>query len=196
MQTTKHLFKKLPLALAMMIIATGQVGVSIYLPSLPLISQDLNISATNTQFIVTFFLLGFGASQLFYGPFSDAIGRRPVFLLGQSIYLLGTLICVLSTNNFNFLVFGRLLQGLGAGSASVLGRSVIRDSYHGIQLTQAMSYLSVTTSILPILAPRCRWLGCFAIRLARCFFFSSYLSLCYFCTWIFCFTRNNALYRH
>ena len=146
-------FNKIPLALAMMIIATGQVGVSIYLPSLPLISNDLGVSRTDIQLLVTLFLLGFGLSQLFYGPLSDAIGRRPVFLLGQGIYLAGTLLCVVLTDNFTALVTGRLLQGLGAGSASVLGRSVIRDSYQGNQLTIAMSYMSITASILPILAP-------------------------------------------
>ncbi|WP_028865437.1 multidrug effflux MFS transporter [Psychromonas aquimarina] len=146
-------FNKIPLALAMMIIATGQVGVSIYLPSLPLISSQLQVSQADVQLLVTLFLLGFGLSQLFYGPFSDAVGRRPVFLLGQGIYLLGTLVCFVMTESFTALLIGRLLQGLGAGSASVLGRSVIRDSYHGTQLTQAMSYVAMTASILPILAP-------------------------------------------
>ena len=146
-------FKKTPLFLAMMIIATGQVGVSIYLPSLPLISHDLGVSSADVQLLVTLFLVGFGVSQLFYGPVSDAIGRRPIFILGQGIYLLGTLLCVSMTDNFTALVLGRLLQGLGAGSASVLGRSVLRDSYSGYHLTKAMSYISITASILPILAP-------------------------------------------
>ncbi|WP_225874357.1 MULTISPECIES: multidrug effflux MFS transporter [Vibrio] len=146
-------FKKTPLLLAMMIIATGQVGVSIYLPSLPLISQDLAVSQAQVQSIVTMFLLAFGLSQLFYGPLSDAIGRRPVFLIGQGVYLIGTLICVLFANSFDALLMGRLLQGLGAGSASVLGRSVLRDSYDGFNLTKALSYLSITASILPIISP-------------------------------------------
>ncbi len=144
---------KTPLLLAMMIIATGQVGVSIYLPSLPLISQDLGVSPADVQLLVTLFLVGFGGSQLFYGPLSDALGRRPIFILGQGIYLLGTVLCFSMTDNFTALVLGRLLQGLGAGSASVLGRSVLRDSYSGHHLTKALSYISITASILPILAP-------------------------------------------
>ncbi|MDF2155364.1 multidrug effflux MFS transporter [Vibrio sp. CAU 1672] len=145
--------RKTPLLLAMMIIATGQVGVSIYLPSLPLISQELSVSQNEIQYLVTLFLVGFGASQLFYGPLSDAIGRRPVFLIGQGVYLLGTIVCIVYSDNITALEMGRLLQGLGAGSASVLGRSVLRDSYDGAQLTKALSYISITASVMPIVAP-------------------------------------------
>lgn len=146
-------FKKTPLLLAMMIIATGQVGVSIYLPSLPLIASDLSVTQVDVQLLVTLFLVGFGLSQLFYGPMSDAVGRRPIFLLGQGVYLIGTVVCVVFSDNMTALEVGRLLQGLGAGSASVLGRSVLRDSYDGLQLTKALSYISVTASIMPIIAP-------------------------------------------
>ncbi|MFA0442007.1 multidrug effflux MFS transporter [Vibrio sp. 10N.222.51.C12] len=146
-------FNKTPMLLAMMIIATGQVGVSIYLPSLPLISESLSLTHADAQMLVTLFLVGFGLSQLFYGPLSDSIGRRPVFLLGQGIYLLGTVLCIALSEHLFALEFGRLLQGLGAGSASVLGRSVLRDSYDGKQLTKALSYISMTASIMPIIAP-------------------------------------------
>ncbi|MCL9773677.1 multidrug effflux MFS transporter [Vibrio methylphosphonaticus] len=146
-------FNKTPMLLAMMIIATGQVGVSIYLPSLPLISETLSLTQADAQMLVTLFLVGFGLSQLFYGPLSDSIGRRPVFLLGQGIYILGTLVCIVFSDHQIALESGRLLQGLGAGSASVLGRSVLRDSYDGKQLTKALSYISMTASIMPIVAP-------------------------------------------
>ncbi|MGF1852710.1 multidrug effflux MFS transporter [Vibrio satsumensis] len=146
-------FKKTPLLLAMMIIATGQVGVSIYLPSLPLIASDLSVTQVDVQLLVTLFLVGFGLSQLLYGPMSDAVGRRPIFLLGQGVYLIGTIVCVVFSDNMLALEVGRLLQGLGAGSASVLGRSVLRDSYDGPQLTKALSYISITASIMPIIAP-------------------------------------------
>lgn len=150
---TPSRFYRTPLLLAMMIIATGQVGVSIYLPSLPLISRDLQVDQASAQMLITLFLLGFGGSQLFYGALSDAVGRRPTFLLGQGIYLVGTVVCVMMSDHFQALEFGRLLQGLGAGSASVLGRSVLRDSYDGAHLTKALAYLSVTASIMPIVAP-------------------------------------------
>lgn len=169
--------RKTPLLLAMMIIATGQVGVSIYLPSLPLIGHDLNLPQPSIQSLVTLFLVGFGVSQLFYGPLSDAIGRRPVFILGQSICFIGTVICIVFGDNISALEAGRLLQGLGAGSASVLGRSVLRDSYDGMQLTKLCR---ISLSLL---------LSC---RLSRLFLADGlrttlagkrYLSLCCFTCW-------------
>jgi len=150
---TPTVFNKFPLFFAMMIIATGQVGVSIYLPALPVISEDFGVGQEGAQSLVSLFLIGFGLSQLFYGPLSDAIGRRPVFLWGQGLYLVGVLVCIVFSHDFNTLLFGRLLQGLGAGSASVLGRSILRDSYSGEALTRALTYLAVVASIMPILGP-------------------------------------------
>ena len=86
-------------------------------------------------------------------PYPTLLVADRSFLLGQGIYLIGTLMCILFTHNIWILVLGRLLQGLGSGSASVLGRSVLRDCYDGRELTKALSYVSVTASIMPVLAP-------------------------------------------
>jgi len=153
-------FNKMPLFLAMMVIATGQVGVGIYLPALPLISADLAVLPSQAQYIVTGYLVSLGLSQLCYGPIADSIGRRPVFIFGQGLYLVGTLICVLFGQSLPMLVLGRVLQGFGAGSASVIGASILRDSYNGNNLARALSYMSIIAAIMPMVSPVLGgWLG-------------------------------------
>ncbi|USD67170.1 multidrug effflux MFS transporter [Vibrio sp. SCSIO 43136] len=149
----KERFNKLPVMLAMLVVATGQVGVSIYLPSLPLMSEALGIDFATAQWVVTGYLVSLGFSQLIYGPLADAIGRRPVFIAGQGIYLIGTLVCVAFDHSFTMIVLGRVLQGLGAGSASVISNSIIRDSYGGKNLAKALSYVAIMASIMPMVAP-------------------------------------------
>lgn len=146
-------FNKTPLLLALMVMATGQIASSIIFPSLPMISQDLSVSPDQAQKIVSLFLIGFGVSQLFYGPFSDLQGRRTAFILGQIIFLTGAVISYAYASNVDAVAYGRLVQWLGAGSCSVLGKSIIRDKYEGEALSLALSYLVVITSIVPILSP-------------------------------------------
>ncbi len=178
--------RKTPLLLAMMIIATGQVGVSIYLPSLPLIGHDLNLPQHTIQNLVTLFLVGFGVSQLIYGPLSDAIGRRPVFILGQSVYLVGTIICIAFADHIFALETGRLLQGLGAGSASVLGRSVLRDSYDGAQLTKAFVIHLGDCFCDADCCAFVWWMDCLSHQLACGFCLRSYLSYGDLYPWLYC----------
>ncbi|WP_240206584.1 multidrug effflux MFS transporter [Vibrio sp. CyArs1] len=149
----KSSFNKEPLILALMVMATGQMAASIIFPSLPMISTDLSVEPEQSQKLVSLFLIGFGLSQLFLGPFSDLRGRRTTFILGQSIFLIGAIVSYVSVSNVDAMAFGRLIQGVGAGSCSVLGKSIIRDKYEGADLSKALSYLVVISSIVPIISP-------------------------------------------
>ncbi|PKF81651.1 Bcr/CflA family drug resistance efflux transporter [Vibrio sp. vnigr-6D03] len=149
----KETFSKLPLMLAMMVIATGQVGVSIYLPALPEMNQQFADSPLDIQWLVTIYMVGLGAAQLVYGPVADSLGRRPIFIFGQGLYLVGTVICVFLQHDLSWIVFGRLLQGVGAGSTAVIANSILRDCYSGNRLAKALSYVSIMASVMPMVSP-------------------------------------------
>ena len=69
--------RRLFLALLLgMMAAFGPLCTDTYLPSLPALAADLDISTATTQLTITACLLGMALGQLFVGPISDSTGRR------------------------------------------------------------------------------------------------------------------------
>ena len=61
--------------------ALTALAIDIMLPALPQIGEAISVESENhRQYVITAFLIGFGISQLFFGPFADAFGRRSHFL--------------------------------------------------------------------------------------------------------------------
>lgn len=147
MNSNKLLFFVLILAVCL-----TQVASDIYTPSLPAIAINLHTSIDLTQWSLAIYMLGVAVSQLFYGPISEGIGRRAPLIVGLNIMLVGTLICLFSPNIY-VLIFGRLIQGCGAGSCAALWRSVFRDVYTGEELSKYASYLVIFVTFIVPAAP-------------------------------------------
>src|SRR3972149_48832 len=63
-----------------------------------------------------------------WGKFSDLYGRRPFYLLGIALFLLGSVACGFSRTMTQLILF-RGVQGLGAGAILALGLTIIGDIY-------------------------------------------------------------------
>ncbi len=133
-------------------IAVGQLGVSLYLPAIPGIGHDLNISASLMAMTLTVYFAGFAFFNLFSGPFSDALGRRFMILRGLEVYGIGTLLCAISTD-ITMLLAGRTLQAFGAGVAPVVGKAMIQDASAEDRTVVLMGWLGAAISITPAVAP-------------------------------------------
>jgi DHA1 family bicyclomycin/chloramphenicol resistance-like MFS transporter len=133
-------------------IAVGQLGVSLYLPAIPGIGNDLNASSSLMAMTLTVYFAGFAFFNLFSGPFSDALGRRFMILRGLEVYGLGTLLCALATD-ITMLLAGRTLQAFGAGVAPVVGKAMIQDSSSDNRTVVLMGWLGAAISITPAVAP-------------------------------------------
>jgi Bcr/CflA subfamily drug resistance transporter len=133
-------------------VTLGQVAVDLYLPSLPAIAHNFNASQLLTSTTLTVYLFGFGFSQLIYGPLSDYFGRKKVLIFGLILFLFSSLGCSFSINVY-MLILTRLIQGFGAGAGAVLSRAIIRDTFEGSHISRIISYMSLSWSLVPILAP-------------------------------------------
>ena len=61
-----------------------------------------------------------------YGKLSDLYGRKPYFLTAISIFIVGSMLCTISTSMYELAAF-RAVQGLGAGGLISLAFAIIGD---------------------------------------------------------------------
>jgi EmrB/QacA subfamily drug resistance transporter len=81
--------------------------------ALPSMRRGLGFSGADAQWILNGYALTFGGLLLLCGRAGDLFGRRRLFLLGLTVFGLGSLLAGLAWDQLS-LVAGRLLQGLGA----------------------------------------------------------------------------------
>lgn len=139
--------------LSICLIATlAQFATDIYLPSLPSIADYFGVSIDGSQFTIAVYMIALTVTQLFWGPFSDVVGRKKALYLGLFISSVGTVLCYQATS-LEILIAGRLIQGLGNGAAAGLFRAILRDMYSGEELARIGSYLSNFIVLTLMLAP-------------------------------------------
>ena len=140
-------------ALIAALMATNALGIDSMLPALQQIGASLGVVHPNArQWIITAYLLAFGAATLVYGPLIDRFGRKPVILWGLAGYVLFDLMAVASTS-YEMLLIARALQGVAAAASRVVAVSIVRDCYAGRMMARVMSLTFVVFLGVPILAP-------------------------------------------
>lgn len=128
------------------------LSTDLYLASLPGIGTRFNASTSAVQLTLSVFMLCFGVMQLFTGPLSDRLGRRPVLLGGLAAYLWGSLVCMFAPT-LAVLVTGRGLQAIGCCTAVVIARAIVRDVYAPQEGAKKLAEALAVLSIGPLLGP-------------------------------------------
>ena len=111
-----------------------------------------SFDATNNQLLITMIFLGLGIGQLFFGPLSDTFGRKPMIYLGFALFALASMLCVFATS-LEWMIVGRILQGIGLSSARTISISIIRDTYKGDYMAKVMSFVTAFFILVPVVAP-------------------------------------------
>ena len=143
------------------------VTTDIYLPALPELTHSLRGTITAGQITLAVYFAGLGFGQLFYGPWSDRIGRRPTMLAGAAIYLVASIGCAIATT-MNQMITLRFLQAVGACSGVVISTAIVRDRFDQQESARIFSMLLTLRGVGPIVAPIAggvivTWLGWRAI---------------------------------
>ncbi|PGH21298.1 hypothetical protein AJ80_03348 [Polytolypa hystricis UAMH7299] len=134
---------------------TSPLTATVYFPLLPMLRSQFNVSSQDINLTLTIYVIFQAISPAIFGPLSDAIGRRPVFLITLAIYGLGNLTLAINLSNYPVLLFARAIQSLGASATFAISYGIIADicvpSERGSMAGLVNTTLNLGTCIGPIL---------------------------------------------
>jgi DHA1 family bicyclomycin/chloramphenicol resistance-like MFS transporter len=134
------------------LIAASPLAMDVYLASMPSMTRALDATTAEVQLTLSVYMYGWGIAQLFAGPISDRLGRRPVLLAGLAVFVVASIACALSRNVF-MLIGARLVQAVSMAPIAVVPRAVVRDLYSGDKAAHILSLMGVVLGIAPVVAP-------------------------------------------
>ncbi|KLN59933.1 MFS transporter [Kiloniella spongiae] len=141
------------IALMAFLMSLVALSIDAVMPALPLLGQELAVANPNdVQLVIGIIFFGLATGQIFFGPWSDSIGRKPVIYCGLVIFIIGSIISATATD-FDIMLLGRLLQGVGASGPRTISVALVRDQFEGRAMARIMSFIMAVFIIVPTIAP-------------------------------------------
>ncbi len=135
-----------------MLTAVAALTIDLSLPAIPSMVEALHSSLSRGQQIVGVFMLGMALGQIPAGLAADRFGRMPALYFGMGIFSIAAIV-VSAANQIDVLLASRFVQGLGAASAIVISRAVVRDIASGKEAAKLMSLMTMIFTAAPVIAP-------------------------------------------
>ena len=132
--------------------ALPALSVDISAPTLARLPGELGTSSAVAGLTLSLFMGGLAMGQATSGNLSDRQGRRPVLLAGLIFFAVAGTVCALSVSG-PMLAAARLVQGVGAGTCSVMAYAMVQDLFEGAAARAKMSYVTMIFGAIPIFAP-------------------------------------------
>ena len=143
--------RALVLASIMLAMFLAAIEATIVSTAMPSIVADLG-GFSLYSWVFSAYLLTNAATVLMFGRLSDVFGRKPVFMLGISLFLIGATICALAPS-MEVLIAARLVQGLGAGALMPIATTIVGDIYTKEERAKIQGYLSSVWGISAVTGP-------------------------------------------
>ncbi|KAF9200556.1 hypothetical protein BGZ49_009199, partial [Haplosporangium sp. Z 27] len=125
---------------------------SIYMPALVQVKDDLHTSASMVSATLSIYVLFMGIMPVFWASLCDYLGRRPIYLISMSIFIIGSLLAALSKNIWVFFVM-RAIQAFGSSSVLSLGGGSLSDVFHSGERGSAFGLFYLGPLVAPMIGP-------------------------------------------
>ncbi len=112
--------------------------------ALPSIRDELGLTTSQLQWVVSGYVLGYGGLLLLGGRAADLLGRRRVLIVGLSVFIVASAVGGL-VNDGTLLVVTRVLKGMSAAFTAPAGLSIITTTFsEGPNRNRALAYYTAT----------------------------------------------------
>lgn len=125
---------------------------SVITTALPAMARSLGEDPLRLNLAITCYLLALAVFVPVSGWLSDKVGSKRIFLAAIVIFSLSSLLCGLSHDLAELVVF-RTLQGIGGAMMTPVGRIIVAKSVPKSELITAMNYVTIPAMLGPILGP-------------------------------------------
>lgn len=144
---------KRPLVLASVILGMfmSAMEATIVSTAMPTIVADLG-GFSLFSWVFSSYLLMQVITVPIYGKLADIYGRKIIYSIGVSIFVLGSLLCGLSSS-IEFLIISRFIQGFGAGAVQPIATTIVGDIYTKEERAKIQGYLASVWGISSIIGP-------------------------------------------
>jgi MFS family permease len=132
--------------------AVGMLATDLYLPAVPSLPQQLGGTVVHAQATLAVFIAALAISQLLWGWASDRFGETRVILMGTLLLGGASIVCALSPDVV-VLLAARVVQGLGAGAATVVVPVLLRKKFSERDAVRSLSIVAMAESVIPALGP-------------------------------------------
>ena len=135
-----------------LLVAIGSMSMSLYTPAMPTLVDVFGTSVGTIKLSLTLYFAGFALAQLVVGPLSDAYGRRPAALQFLAVYLVASIVAMIAPS-VEWLLVGRLFQGIGASAGIAVSRAIVRDRFTSQQSARIMNAIGLIMAVGPAASP-------------------------------------------
>ncbi|MFN7251228.1 MAG: MFS transporter [Anaerobacillus sp.] len=133
------------------------LGNSMLIPLLPAIEEELHITSIEVGFLLSVFSIVAAVVIPVVGFLSDRHGRKKIVLISLGFVMLGSVITILAgrglSQPFQWIVIGRVIQGIGAGGTAPLAMALVGDLFTGNERSKNLGLLEVFNGFGKVLSP-------------------------------------------
>jgi EmrB/QacA subfamily drug resistance transporter len=130
----------------------GFIDGSVVNVALPSMQASFSGTLATMQWIVNGYMLMLASLILLGGAIGDRYGRRRAFIIGLVIFAIASAACGFAPTA-GWLVFGRLLQGLGAALLAPASLAIIGAAYPKAERGRAIGTWAAAAGIMTVLGP-------------------------------------------